>query len=133
MTLSFGVNQSTIAKVETQLEKEINNFYIWASKWKLSINQSKCEHIAITGKRTQAKPDAIKLIGKAVKQTKLVKYLGLWIDTALTFKEHVQKTRARLETKLAMVRGMQANFQVSPKTLRKIYVAQFGNMPLHYI
>ena len=69
----------------------------WLNKWRIRINESKSSHITFTNKRCTCPPMYIN--SKITPNTSTVKYLGLHLDTRLTWKEHIKKKRNEINIK----------------------------------
>ena len=67
----------------------------------------------------------IKLCGKRLYPTESVKYLGVKIDTNLTWQHHVNDLSIKLNRANALLFKMRK--YVSPKILRSIYFASFDS------
>ena len=67
----------------------------------------------------------INLCGKRLYPTEIVKYLGVTIDTNLTWQHHVHDLSIKLNKANALL--FKIGKCVSPKTLRSIYFAVFDS------
>ena len=67
----------------------------------------------------------MKLCGKRLCPTESVKYLGLKIDTNLTWRHHVDDLSIKLNRANALI--FKNRKYVSPKILRSIYFSIFGS------
>lgn len=69
----------------------------WASQTKMSITSQKSKLVILKGKRT-ARPPAVKYRETRIGIIKTATYLGVEIDTGLTFLPHVKKQGAKART-----------------------------------
>ena len=102
--------------------KNINN---WLKANKISLNTSKTEMLLFRGHRKKINYNLkIKLNGRIIHPSDVVKYLGIYIDSHLNWNYHTNIT----VTKLSRAVGMLAKIRhyVSKKTLRQIYFSIFS-------
>ena len=73
-----------------QLQKDLTILERWANKWKMTFNVQKCEFIRITHKK---KPIFYHytLYDTVVQEVTHTKYLGLTIDSKLSWSEHIRQ------------------------------------------
>ncbi|ETO01297.1 hypothetical protein RFI_36143, partial [Reticulomyxa filosa] len=73
------------------LQQSLDEIYSWGSKWKMSLAPEKSQCITFRAKNKRKYPHMkIKLGGISIKEEKQVKYLGLIMDSNLTYKQHLQ-------------------------------------------
>ena len=72
-------------------------FCIQSEKWRIKVNQNKSTHITFTIRKGQCPPIRIKQT--TIPQGSTVKYLGLHLDSKLTWREHITKKRKQLDLK----------------------------------
>ena len=77
-----------------QLQKDLTILERWANKWKMAFNVKKCEFIRITHKK---KPIFYHytLYDTVVQEVTHTKYLGLTIDSKLSWSEHIRQITNR--------------------------------------
>ena len=80
-------NSETAVKL---LQEHITKIEKWLQEKQIKANPNKCNHITFT-LRKQIQPNIL-LNGTHITQTKQVKYLGLHLDTQLTWKQHTKST-----------------------------------------
>ena len=78
-------NSETAVKL---LQEHITKIEKWLQEKQIKANPNKCNHITFT-LRKQIQPNIL-LNGTHITQTKQVKYLGLHLDTQLTWKQHTK-------------------------------------------
>ena len=84
-TLVRHINSETAVIL---LQEHITKIEKWLQDKQIKANPSKSNHI--TFKLQKWKPLNIQLNGTHVIQTKQIKYLGLHLDTQLTWKQHIK-------------------------------------------
>jgi len=72
------------------LQDDINNLLSWSKKWQLYFNPSKCEHLCISNKRNLIKHPYY-MDNSAIQEVASAKYLGVTIDSRLTWSDHTTK------------------------------------------
>ena len=71
------------------LQSDINNILQWCSKWKLSLNVSKCYFIRFTNKRNVL--NFSYCLGESVlEEVKNIRDLGIFFSSNLSFKYHIE-------------------------------------------
>jgi hypothetical protein len=88
-------SNSTVASMN--LQAHLRKTEKWTRKWQLKINETKSAHITFTLWKVTCPP--LYINQTSIPQTDTVKYLGLHFDKLLTWREHVTKTRKRLDLK----------------------------------
>lgn len=83
-----------VAKTEEKLMVRANSALGMVSAWMkgrhLELAPNKTEAVLLTRKRKIA-PIEFELEGTCIRLSKVVKYLGVWLDTKFTFSEHITK------------------------------------------
>ena len=86
-------NPETAVKL---LQEHITKIEKWLQEKQIKANPNKCNHITFT-LRKQIPPNIL-LNGTHITQTKQVKYLGLHLDTQLTWKQHTKSIINKIQT-----------------------------------
>jgi len=81
----------------TELEK-------WCKVWQMEFNPSKCEFLIITNKRLPLK-FTYHINDVPIKEVNFAKYLGVGIDSKLTWKEHIKQVLSKANAALAFFLG----------------------------
>ena len=73
--------------------KIVEDVKLWMDENRLKINNGKTEFIMFGAKKQLAKctTTSIDVNNTEVSTSKVVKYLGMWMDCNLTFKDHIVK------------------------------------------
>ena len=110
-----------LSNLEKTMNKELKKLYEWLCLNRLSLNISKTNFIIFSPPNTFKKPVTIKIAKKAISEAKYVKYLGVLIDSNLSFKYHIEE----LTKKVARAIGVLYKIKpfVSAKILTNIYYA----------
>ena len=85
------------------LESYLNDLQRWLSEWRIAITVSKSTAIkfARAGRRfIQPRPDT--LLGEPIKWVETTRYLGLTLDTQLTWSPHIDQVRKKTAQRMGM-------------------------------
>jgi hypothetical protein len=88
----------------SHLESYINDLQRWLSEWRIAINVSKGTAVifAYAGRRF-IQPRPVILFGKPIQWVNTTRYLGLTLDTQLTWSPHIDQVRKRVAQRLYML------------------------------
>jgi len=73
-----------------QFQRDLLELEKWSKVWQMEFNPLKCEFLMITNKKSPLK-FTYTINGIPIKEVDFVKYLGVIIDSKLTWKEHVKQ------------------------------------------
>jgi len=79
------------------LQDHLTGIEKWLQKWRIKVNQNKSTHITFTNHKGQC--PSISINQTTIPQGSTVKYLGLHLDSKLTWREHITKKRKQLDLK----------------------------------
>ena len=114
-------------RLKKMLNQDLKSLNLWLKANKISLNASKTEILIFKHRNKPLNYDLkIKLDGKRLYPSKYVKYLGILIDSQLSWSYHVKS----LVPKLSRANGMLAKIRhyVTPESLRSIYFAIFSSL-----
>ena len=80
---------SNLEDLETVVNKELKKLSLWLNANRLALNISKTNFVIFAAKNKPLKSVTILINKKAIQQSEYVKYLGILIDSQLTFKNHI--------------------------------------------
>ena len=105
--------------LQSTVNKELKKLSLWLNANRLALNISKTNFVIFAAKNKPLKNVTLLLNNKAFAQKDHVKYLGILIDSQLTFQAHTNS----VSKKIARVTGMMYRIRkfVNDKTLRTIY------------
>ena len=102
----------------------INKIEKWCRGHKLSVNPGKTEMVLFTHKRKVDKFKPIRLFGKELSRSDQVKYLGVILDSKLTWKAHLEsKYNKAVATFFQCRRIVGKTWGITPKIAHWIYIA----------
>ena len=87
-----------------QLQNDIIELEKWAKTWQMDFNTSKCEFLKITNKKLTLHFN-YHINNEPIKEVQYVKYLGITIDSHMTWREHINVLSHKANTTLAFLRG----------------------------
>ena len=87
------------------LQNEFNQVAIWASDTKMNLNLKKTKEIIIQN-RCQPPPESVKFENKLIEQVKLKKNIGIILKNNLSFKEHIEYTKKKCNSKIYLLREL---------------------------
>ena len=120
---SLSVSSTSARKNCKVLEKIVAKLIESAEKQGVSFNPMKTELMHFTTRREPI-TEGVNVAGEVVAPKSLVKWLGIWFDPKLSFKQHVEK---RINLAIATFLGMQrlASTQkgLSFRAMRQLYIA----------
>ena len=105
---------------------DLKHLVNWLNANKISLNVKKTEMVIFKSKQRKFEGDLkIKLCGKRLYPTESVKYLGVKIDTNLSWQYHVNDLSIKLDRANALLSKIRKF--VSLKILRSVYFAVFNS------
>ena len=117
---------NSIKKLNKLVNADLKHLVNWLNANKISLNVKKTEMVIFKSKQKKLEGDLkIKLCGKRLYPTESVKYLGVKIDTNLSWQYHVNDLSIKLNRANALLFKMRK--YVSLKILRSIYFAIFSS------
>ena len=100
---------------------EVNN---WCDKWGLTLSPTKTVSLIFNPFRFHPKVNPLKLNGKEISNVKHFKYLGITIDSKLSFKEHFEDITARSVRRLNIMQCISGkDWGADRCTLLRLYTA----------
>ena len=103
------------------MNKELEKLYEWLCINRLSLNISKTNFIVFHAKNKPILPITILINNKAIDETDHVKYLGVLIDSKLTFKKHIEELRKKISRSIGVLYKLRPF--VTTKILSNVYYA----------
>ena len=110
---------SDLNSLQKTINQELRKLSLWLNANRLALNISKTNFVIFAAKNKPLKNVTILLNKKAIQQNDYVKYLGVLIDSRLTFKHHITSISLKLSRTTGAMRRIR-NY-VSDKTLLMIY------------
>lgn len=109
------------AKIETKIETTLNAIHAWGKRSFLNFNEKKTQAILFKHKHSTQIPK-VRMNGYTMKLETKVKYLGIWLDSELTFLEHATTTVDKCKKIFNIMRCYSGKmWGLSPALTRLIY------------
>lgn len=120
-----------IQTVTTQAQSDLNILNTWFQHNLLTINVSKTNYM-IFKTRNKKITNSIPLYinNEQLKRVETEKYLGLTLDTELTWKPHIKRVRSKISALLSALRN---NIRCYPKSVRYLIYNSFVKSHLTYL
>ncbi|XP_058449787.1 probable RNA-directed DNA polymerase from transposon X-element isoform X1 [Malaya genurostris] len=100
-------------------QNEINLFHIWCCKSLLQLNVKKC-NLTTFSRKNETISTNIHLGNQLVEKCKIVRDLGVILDSKLTFVEHYNTINNKANSMLGFIKRFSHNFQ-DPYTIKLLY------------
>ena len=107
--------------LQNVMNKELEKLYEWLCINRLSLNISKTNFIIFHANNKPKLPVTILINNKAVDEVDHVKYLGIIIDSKLTFKKHIDELKKKISRSIGVMYKLRPF--VTTKILSNIYYA----------
>ena len=78
----------------TRMQRALDLLTQWSTKWRIKINGSKSQFLVFT-KRFPHITSHLHIQGKLIPYSTTVKYLGITLDSRLTFRQHIENVRTK--------------------------------------
>ena len=85
------------------MNKELMKLYEWLCINRLSLNISKTNFVVFHAKNQPKSPVAILISNKAIDEVEEVKYLGIIIDSKMTFKSHINELKIYISRSIGIL------------------------------
>ena len=105
--------------LQNTVNREISKLVNWLNANRLALNVSKTNFVIFSASNKPLQPVTILINRQAIEQKDSVKYLGVLIDSKLTFKQHI----TAISKKVSRATGMMYKLRpfVNKKILQMIY------------
>ncbi|KAG5673197.1 hypothetical protein PVAND_003264 [Polypedilum vanderplanki] len=91
-------------EITQSLKYAASNLIDYLKRWKINVNNNKTNAVYITKRRKLELPSGpINIFGSEIEWTSSIKYLGVELDSGLTYKTHVEKVIAKANTAIKIL------------------------------
>jgi hypothetical protein len=116
-TVILSVNEDS-RRAASDLQHHLNTLQTWFQKWRIRINENKSCSITITFEKSSTLDLTINDI--QIPRKTEIKYIGMTIDSRLTWKQHIVKKRKQVNITIKRVNwllGRKSNLAIENKLL----------------
>ena len=110
---------SNLDTLQSTVNREMCKLVNWLNSNRLALNLSKTNFVIFSAKNKPLKPVTIIINRKAVEQKDYVKYLGILIDSKLSFKQHITAITKTISRSIGLLYKLR--HYVSKKILIMMY------------
>ena len=119
-SLYYPLKHDDIQNGITELQTDLNKISIWAQKWHMEFEPSKCRDITFHSARKRVPIIPSTFLGnKEIPRVQSHKHLGIILDESLNFKEHVNTLIGRYQKMVNPLKAL--SFKMPSKHLEKIH------------
>ena len=119
-----------LSKSLNVLQTFLNQICDWFASWNIKINAQKTEAIVFT-KTYRTLETPIKIRNRTIPYSPSVKYLGLTLDSKLTFKSHITKTVNKAYGALSILYPLFKSYTLSKRIKVILYMSIIRSMLLY--
>ena len=94
---------SSLDKLERTVNRELNKLYLWLNVNRLSLNIDKTNFIVFHPYNKPIKKSITIKINKAIIEKEYIKYLGVLIDSTLSWKHHVSNISKKISRSIGIM------------------------------
>lgn len=104
-TATFADDTAILAISDTprfaseKLQDALNSIQDWLKTWRIKVNETKSQQVTFTLRRNTC--PSVSINGQQLPQSKTAKYLGMYLDRRLNWKEHIAKKNKQLKLKVS--------------------------------
>ena len=109
----------SLDEIEYRLNNDLERIANWLKRQKLHLNTVK-SHVILSGPALSRSPILhVALQGHRIEQVKSVKYLGMILDSHLSWNDHVRQLRNKTNKTVRMLKRL--SYIVPSDTVKKLY------------
>lgn len=98
--IAIAFQAKTFEEIEAILNSDLQILSNYFNDWRLKPNTTKTVSCVFHLNNQQANRELkLQLNGKKVEHEKFLKYLGIYLDRALTYRHHLEKTKGKLKSR----------------------------------
>ena len=117
-TLSSCLREDELEKATETINNELGKVYKWLTANKISINRKKTKFMVLSYNKNVMLP-TVKIGENIIEETDTFKFLGIYIDNHLTFKDHINKISNKISKSVGILYRL--NKFLPPNVLKLIY------------
>ena len=94
------------------MNKELMKLYEWFCINRLSLNISKTNFVVFHAKNKPKSPVTILINNKAIDEVEEVKYLGIIINSKMTFKNHINELKKKISRSIGILYKLRPKYSL---------------------
>ena len=99
-------SNNSLSELESILNGELEHLSVWFKANKLSLNTAKTNYILFRNKGKSLSNLMIRINGTLISQVNQTKFLGLYIDEALTWDNHITHISSKISKSIGIIRKL---------------------------
>lgn len=111
------------------LQNDLNMLGEWSQKWLLPFNVSKCVTLTLHHQKVPIVPPSYQLLNESIPSATCTKYLGVTIDSSLSWSAHIKNISASASQVLGLIRR---NFGKCTSKARELLYTSLVRSKLEY-
>jgi len=121
--LVLWTSGTDLARMQSKLNHALLTISTYCELWKLKVNCRKTIYTIFTLSPTVSKAQLqLQVQGQNIEKTETPTYLGVRLDSRLTFKEHFDDITSKVSKRLNLLKRLAStNWGTNKKTLRQLY------------
>lgn len=105
---SLFTSHSDILCAYDNLQQDLDIYVHWAEKWRIKLNLNKCQAKIFTLRKPYF-PPSLKILNTPItwlSKHETIKYLGIELDTTLTWNKHIKNTINKTKIKILKIKSL---------------------------
>ena len=101
----------------TNLNSDLSKINAWANQWKMTFNpdfKKQAQEVIFSRKIRKTSHPPLAFNNNSVKQVQFRKHLGVYLDSRLDFREHLQNMFNKINKTISLLRKLQNNSPRAP-------------------
>ena len=101
----------------TNLNSDLSKINGWANQWKMTFNpdlKKQAQEVTLSRKIRKTSHPLLTFNNHSVKQVQFQKHLGVYLDSRLDFREHLQNMFNKINKTISLLRKLQNNLPRTP-------------------
>ena len=132
--IAISKTDKNLFNLRLSLQAATNSILCWGDRQKLTFSENKTELIIFTRKHAKPSNFTIAMNGNLIRPVNSIKYLGLTLDSKLTWYQHVMQQCTAAKSKIILLRRLsRLNWGPSSKCLSRLYTAILEPMLLYAV
>ena len=91
------------AQNHVDLQNDLDRLHAWEEKWDMEFHPAKCQHLTVT-RKTKPVDLPLRLHSTTIPKTDHIKYLGVTVDSKLTWTRHIHNITAKANSTLGFAK-----------------------------